>query len=112
MSRTKSARERIYGPPAYRDFLNAIGCEICGATPIEIAHVRTGGMGRKADWTATIPLCPTHHREQHQIGTKSFQARYGVSLTDRAAQIQQAWEAFASTGRSGHAGEASPRPRS
>ena len=105
-------RERIYGPPSYRVWLESKGCILCRTTPIEIAHVRTGGMGRKADWTHTIPFCHTHHAEQHQIGTKSFQARYGVSLTDRAAQIQQAWEAFASTGRSGHAGEASPRPRS
>lgn len=91
MTRTKKETLRIYGPPAYRDFLNAIGCAICRATPIEIAHIRSGGMGRKADWTATVGLCSTHHREQHQRGTKSFEARYGVNLTDRAADIQQAW---------------------
>lgn len=91
MTRTKAERERVYGPPAYREFLTARGCEVCGRTPIEIAHVTNGGMGRKADWTATVGLCGPHHREQHQQGTKSFQARYGVILTDRAADIQQAW---------------------
>lgn len=91
MTRTKKETLRIYGPPAYREFLNDLGCIICRATPIEIAHVKSGGVGRKADYMHTVGLCVTHHREQHQMGTKSFEARYGVSLTDRAAQIQQAW---------------------
>lgn len=91
MTRTKKEALRIYGPPAYREFLNALGCIVCHDTPVHIAHTKSGGVGRKADWTDTVPLCPTHHREQHQMGTKSFQARYGVILTDRAADIQQAW---------------------
>lgn len=91
MTRTKRERERIYGPPAYRVLLDQIGCIICGTVPVEIAHVKSGGVGRKADYTHTVGMCPTHHREQHQMGTKSFEVRYGVSLTDRAAQIQQAW---------------------
>lgn len=91
MTRTKAEMERIYGPPAYRKFLNDLGCFICRATPIEIAHVTSGGVGRKADYTHTVGLCGPHHREQHQRGTKSFERRYGVSLTHLAGLTQQAW---------------------
>lgn len=91
MTRTKKETLRIYGPPAYREFLSDLGCIICRATPIVIAHVKTGGVGRKADYTHTVPLCHTHHEEQHR-GTKSFEARYGVSLSAWAAHIQQAWK--------------------
>lgn len=91
MTRTKKETLRIYGPPAYRTLLDQIGCIICGASPVQVCHTKSGGVGRKADYKDSVGMCPTHHREQHQRGTKSFEARYGVSLTDRAAQIQQAW---------------------
>lgn len=92
---------RVYGPPAWRVFLDQVGCLVCGYSPVQLAHVRTGGMGRKADWTYTVPLCHTHHREQHQHGVKTFQAKYGLDLTAAAARLQAA---FASTGTSGRAG--------
>lgn len=82
---------RAFGPIERVRWVQSLPCLVCGDSPCENAHSVGGGMGRRADYQTIVPLCPTHHREQHQMGTKSFQARYGVSLTDRAAQIQQAW---------------------
>ncbi len=49
------------------------------AGKIEAMHIRTGtngGMGEKPSDKFVIPGCSTHHREQHQIGEKSFAAKY------------------------------------
>jgi hypothetical protein len=32
----------------------------------------------------TVPLCMRHHREQHRIGIRSFEARYAVNLETAA----------------------------
>lgn len=56
--RTKSERERIYGPPGYVEWCHAQPCIACGVVGFsEVAHVGNGGMGRKSDWTDTVPLC-------------------------------------------------------
>lgn len=47
---------------------------------IEAAHVDYAGdkgMGSKVRDSAAIPLCSKHHREQHSIGWRAFEARYG-----------------------------------
>lgn len=50
---------------------------------VEAAHVRTGtdgGMALKPGDNWTIPLCAKAHREQHQIGERAFERRYGISM--------------------------------
>jgi hypothetical protein len=58
--------------------------------PIEAAHVRTGtggGMGLKPpDWW-TIPLCPAHHDEQHKIGERAFEEKYGFDMKEQAHKL-------------------------
>lgn len=91
MSRTVSKARRIYGSPARQEWLRSLGCIVCGYSPCAICHTKSGGMGRKADFTHTVPMCFPHHREQHQMGTKSFEARYGVNLTALAEHTEAAW---------------------
>ena len=50
----------------------------------EAAHVRSRGAGG-ADDGNLLPLCHTHHCEQHRIGIKSFAAKHGVDLRALAA---------------------------
>lgn len=39
-----------------------LGCLICHG-PAEVHHIRaTAGMGQRAAYNETIPLCPAHHR--------------------------------------------------
>lgn len=48
-------------------------------------HVPTRGAGGVDK--DTVPLCREHHREWHDIGEKSFDAKYGVHLRGVAKAI-------------------------
>lgn len=89
--RSAAERYRIYGSQERIDFVFSLGCLICGAPP-ELAHTQSGGMGRKADARTIVPLCPLHHSEQHQYGTKTFEASYGLDLKASAAWIEARWQ--------------------
>ena len=59
----------------------------CEDGPIECAHVRSGtdgGMGVKPSDFYTISLCRKHHAEQHRVGEKAFERRYGLDLVEMA----------------------------
>lgn len=57
------------------DFIRALPCVVCGdQTTTEAAHIRFAdrrlgkrqtGMGEKPDDAFTLPLCGSHHRDQH-----------------------------------------------
>ena len=58
--------------------------------PIECAHVRCGTDGGKAlkpsdRWT--LSLCRCHHAEQHHIGERAFEKRYGLDLLALAQEF-------------------------
>lgn len=90
MSRNRTEHYRIYGSPERQAWFRTLGCLICGQSP-EIAHVTNGGMGRKADARYTVPLCTSHHAEQHQQGVKSFEQAYGVDLKASAEWVESQW---------------------
>ena len=57
------------------------GCEICGATPVEVHHCISGRFGqRKASDFDTIALCWNHHRGPDGIHTskRAWEAQYGL----------------------------------
>lgn len=56
------------------------------ATRAEAAHVRSKGAGGP-DKGNTIPLCMGHHHEQHLIGIRSFEKRYGLDLKTIAQDL-------------------------
>lgn len=62
------------------------GCE----GRMEAHHVREntgGGTGlRPPDWW-TIPLCARHHKECHDRGWKTFEAKYGFSMREMAESL-------------------------
>lgn len=42
--------------------LKQAGCCVCSRRTVEIHHIRAGvGMGERAPWWRTIPLCQEHH---------------------------------------------------
>lgn len=117
--RTPEEDARIYGPPEFRDWLHAQPCSVCGwrGEPEEMqqCHVKTGGTGRKDEWTRTFPGCGPHelrkpstinpgvflsatiegcHHESGRIGVKSFEKKHGVVLMELAAKTQADWNAF------------------
>lgn len=61
---------------------------------IEAAHVDHAGgkgMGTKVADKHAIPLCSTHHREQHSKGWGTFQAKYGFHAVDVAGDYWHLW---------------------
>lgn len=54
------------------------------------AHVRVNtdsGMGTKPSDEWTVPLCDGHHKEQHQIGHRAFDEKYGIDMRETAKDL-------------------------
>jgi hypothetical protein len=67
----------------YLDWIRKQECAICGDDCSVHAHhlIDTGDRGISLkEWDVTaIPLCAQHHREIHQIGSQSWELRYGIT---------------------------------
>lgn len=89
----KSKRDREHRScPAHRAWVRRHRCCVpgCANLPIECAHVRRGtdgGQSLKPSDRWTVSLCREHHAEQHQIGERAFETRYGVDLRALAEQF-------------------------
>lgn len=86
--RTASDFARVYGSKARVAWIAAQPCLGClsTATPCENAHIKSGGVGRKADYTQIVPLCAKCHRLQHQkgwaaLGYNAARLKYAAFLT-------------------------------
>ena len=88
--RSSAEFQRVYGSKRRVEFVKHLVCSVCGATPCENAHTKSGGMGRKADYTTIIPLCRKCHRIQHAKGWQAFGFN-AVDLERLAAFIQALW---------------------
>jgi hypothetical protein len=73
--------------PAYLAYVRTLPCMICQRPgPNDPAHLRTGarqynkpptGMGEKPSDCWTLPLCRTHHDDQHRNNELAWWARHG-----------------------------------
>ena len=91
-----ATRKKIGKNPAYLAFIRTLPCEVCGAYPVEAAHVGAGprGFSAKCPDNETIPLCARHHRtgkDAHHVLGRNFWSHHGI---DRCKTIQQLNEAF------------------
>ena len=50
----------------------------CDERQIEATHIRSRGAGGK--WEDVVPMGAAHHRELHQLGIRTFSAKYGIDL--------------------------------
>ena len=80
--------------PGHRAWVRRHHCCVPGCLniPIECAHVRTGtdgGVGLKPSDRWTVSLYSAHHAEQHRIGERQFEVRYGLDLGELAAAFAQ-----------------------
>lgn len=90
--------------PDYQEFIRSYACLFNrrGAFPCrglgilgsECAHVKSRDAGGD-DIGNCVPLCHAHHEEQHRIGIRSFQQRYGVDLYAIAADLGRIYQARA-----------------
>lgn len=70
--RTAADFARVYGSLARVAWIAEQPCIACDAKPCENAHIRSGGTGRKSEFTQIVPLCPRCHRLQHEKGWKAL----------------------------------------
>ena len=99
--RRKSEFARIYGSRQRVEWVKAQPCIACGRRGYcDSAHIETGGMGKKAHYTKTVPLCghlwsivDNCHKEAHR-GQETFATKYGIDLEEEAAKCERAWNLF------------------
>jgi hypothetical protein len=97
VKRTSREYVRCYESRERCRWVAQLACSVlnCGAGPCDNAHAPgDSGAGYKASARYVLPLCRAHHRESHQIGVATFEAKYGIRLADDAARTQSLWEAY------------------
>ena len=79
----------ISEPRRHRDkthlkFVSSQPCLVCGRSPADAHHLRftqPRAMGRKVSDEFTVPLCRTHHRDNHRFGDEvAWWSRQGPSI--------------------------------
>ena len=79
----KSKRfKRYYHSEAYVLAVKATPCSVCGIRPSHAHHLRSKGAG--GTFKDLVPLCEKHHYEFHSTGTRTFQSKYDIDLTEHA----------------------------
>ena len=105
-------QERKYGTPERRAWFKQRPCIICGRMPSDMAHVQSGGTGKKDHHRRTVPLCSTivatgyvgHHAE-YDGGKASFLAKHGLTvddLLDLAEWTESLWQHHRASNDPGH----------
>jgi hypothetical protein len=67
-------------------------CLVCGRSPADAHHLRftqLRAMGRKVSDEFTVPLCRTHHRDNHRFGDE--QVWWGKQAIDPVETSRQLW---------------------
>ena len=104
VARRKARRERewarAYGSRERVEFVQAMGCLVCGwktqrprpggTHTIENAHTVTGGAGRKADASTIINLCWRCH-DAYDNAKQTFPATHGFDPAEEAARVERMW---------------------
>lgn len=87
--RATKALAEDFGPCARLSRLMPCCVPSCNALPpSDPAHVRSRGAGGK-DWANVVPMCRRHHRQMHDVGIETFQARHGLALEVVAGRVAE-----------------------
>lgn len=93
VKRAKANHDRAYGSSEEIAAVNNEPCVNCGKWPSQNAHIRNGGMSRKADKKWNLPLCTIRDgvdgcHETFDKGKRSFRAafvaKHGLSMDELA----------------------------
>jgi Putative HNHc nuclease len=84
---------------AHLKFVASQPCLICGRSPADAHHLRFAqarAMGRKVSDEFTVPLCRTHHRDNHNFGDEV--AWWERRAIDPVAMSRMLWVSTRPTG--------------
>jgi hypothetical protein len=97
--------------PVHLRFIGSLPCLACGRTPSHAHHLQfaqSRAMGSKVSDEWTIPLCVTHHRALHDVGSEeAWWAERGIGAKAEAERLWQQSQARAAANiaPTGSAGE-------
>jgi hypothetical protein len=83
---------RRHRDKAHLKFVASQPCLVCGRSPADAHHLRftqPRAMGRKVSDEFTVPLCRTHHRDNHSSGDEV--GWWGRRAIDPMATSRQLW---------------------
>jgi hypothetical protein len=83
---------RRHRDKAHLKFVASHPCLVCGRSPADAHHLRFAqprAMGRKVSDEFTVPLCRTHHRDNHRFGDE--QAWWGRQAIDPLGPSRKLW---------------------
>jgi hypothetical protein len=83
---------RRHRDKAHLKFVASQPCLVCGRSPVDAHHLRftqPRAMGRKVSDEFTVPLCRTHHRDNHSFGDEV--AWWGRRAIDPIATSRMLW---------------------
>jgi hypothetical protein len=83
---------RRHRDKAHLKFVSSQPCLVCGRSPADAHHLRftqPRAMGRKVSDEFTVPLCRTHHRDNHRFGDEP--AWWGRQAIDPIATSRLLW---------------------
>jgi hypothetical protein len=86
------AEPRRFRDKAHLKFVASQSCLICGRNPADAHHLRFAqprGMGLKVSDEFTVPLCRTHHRDNHRFGEE--QAWWSRQAIDPMEVSRKLW---------------------
>lgn len=88
--RRKTAFKKHFGSSERVITINKMTCSVkgCYNTNIVNAHLISRGSG--GTYKDIIPLCNTHHQEEHAIGTSSFLTKYGLNAEGEIKRVRTA----------------------
>jgi ERF superfamily len=83
---------RRHRDKAHLKFVASQPCLICGRSPADAHHLRftqPRALGSKVSDEFTVPLCRTHHRDNHRFGDEA--AWWGRQAIDPLGTSRQLW---------------------
>jgi hypothetical protein len=94
VKRRRKRPKRNGGDEAHLDFIRSLPCCVPGCRSFAVTHphhhrtAANSGTGLKPDDVGnTVPLCAEHHRELHDRGVKTFQAKHRIDLARIASEL-------------------------
>lgn len=88
LARRRKMHDRNFGDRS--EHIRAMPCLVGGdcSGQIVAAHVKARGMGGcNSSRRSLVPLCWSHHEEQHRIGATTFAQHYALDLERWADEI-------------------------